>query len=158
MSNQPCPPNIGICSDPLFNNPEWVAFSRKPSIKVEEKGKKYIALNPNGECVAKAKVDNGLIAGSEVSKADYIVLRCDLDMAYIVELKGSDVSKACEQILSTVNLLPILEKYTVNARIICSRAPSPDLRSSHRGKLDKLCRAKSGNLKVKVKFMEESFQ
>jgi len=160
MSNQsgPCPPNQGICSAPSFNNPEWAAFSREPSIKVEEKGKKYIALNPEGECVAKVRVDSGLINDSKVKKADYIVLRCDRNMAYIVELKGSHVAKACEQILSTVELLPCLRKFTINARIICSRTSVPDLRSSHRSALDDLCRSNSGNLKIKGNQMEESFR
>lgn len=158
QANRPCPQDAGICSDPAFNNSTCVTFSRDPLLTVEEKGKKYAARNLGKECVAKIKVDGCLINDSTVAKADYLILRCDKGMAYIVELKGRDVARACEQILSTAALLPVLKHCVLNARIVCSRVPSPNLRSTQQVKLDNLCRGKSGKLLIQINKIEESFQ
>ena len=159
MSNQPCPPNEGICAAPDFNNSEWVSFSRNRLITATEKGKKYTAKNNSGECVAKVKVDGGLLNNSTSKKADYIVLRCDCNKVYILEFKGRHIDEACQQILSTIDeLSTVLNKCTIYARIISSRIASPNLKSSHEYKLIELCRSKFGDLKVKAKDMKEIFQ
>ena len=159
MSNQPCPPNEGICAAPDFNNPEWVSFSRNRLITAAEKGKKYTAANKNGECVAKVKVDGGLLSNSTGKKADYIVLRCDCNKVYILEFKGRHIDEACRQILSTIDeFSDVLDKCAIYARIISSRGTIPNLKSSHEYKLDILCRSKFGDLKVKAKDMKEIFQ
>lgn len=71
-------------------------------------------------------VDNGLINNQSVEKCDYIVYwESDNSFVYYVELKGSDVSKAYSQILSTIELTK--DKFNdfddKNCVIVCSSYP-----------------------------------
>lgn len=157
-SDSACPPCEGICSYPIFSDSEHTSFLRNKKIIVEENKKKYIANNIKQECIAKVRVDGGLISNQDIGKSDYILIRCEHDIVYIIELKGCDVAKACEQILSTIAYLSFsLRGCTIHGRIICSRAPTPALRSSHYTKLERQCRENGGQLIVKTNQFEEMY-
>lgn len=147
-NSQPtCPPASGICNHSQLKGNPHVKFLRDQKIHVKEHSRKYTLENSGRECIAKITVDNGLLTAGSGKKADYLLLRCEQDIAYFVELKGCDVAKACEQILSTITLLQsIVNTYRINARIVCSRVPTPDLRSSHRVRLENSCKRKNGTL------------
>ena len=71
-------------------------------------------------------VDNGLISSQTVEKCDYIVYwESDNSFVYYIELKGSDVSKAYSQILSTIKLTENkFEDFNdKNCVIVCSSYP-----------------------------------
>ncbi len=150
-SQTPCPPVSGICNHSQLQENPHVHFSRNQKIQVEEHNRKYTMENSGRECIAKIKVDNGLLTPDSEKRADYLLLRCEQDIAYFVELKGCDVAKACEQILSTITLLrSIVNTYRINARIVCSRVPAPDLRSSHRVRLENSCKGRNGTLIIRT--------
>jgi len=153
-----CPPSIGICAHAIILHSRHSQFSRNRAIVVEENRKRYIINNTNGECIAKVRVDNGILSSTSDSKSDYMIIRCQHDIVYLIELKGSDVKKACEQVLSTIEkLAAILQAATIHARIICSRVPTPALRSSQYNKLYLHCQAKNGQLIIRVNQFEENY-
>lgn len=155
---QMCPQANSICSHKDLINKLHTIFTRNQKIPVEENGKRYYINNLNHECIAKVKIDGGLISSSENSKADYMVIRCDHNIIYIIELKGSDVKKACSQILSTLKILTtLIGTASIHARIICSRVPAPALRSSEHVVLDKYCKKMNGRLDIKVREYTEVF-
>ncbi|MDL2280212.1 hypothetical protein LJC15_06115 [Desulfovibrio sp. OttesenSCG-928-G11] len=158
ISNLPCPPQNGICSDAILCDSDYAEFSQHKKIVAEENNRKYVALNGNGECIAKIKVDNGIMPSENEPKADYMIIRCQHNVVYIIELKGSNIKRACEQILSTIDKLSVLlNKANIHARIVCSRAPTPVLRPSQYYKLDRYCKSRKGRLIVKESVLEEVF-
>ena len=155
----PCPPASSLCAHHRLQGKPYVEFLRDKFIPVEEKGKKYTLDNTQEECIAKKKVDKGLLNTASEKKADYLLIRCEHDIAYFVELKGCDVSKACKQILSTITLLQNIvgNAQILNARIVCSRVSTPDIRSSHYINLKNHCKTKNGTLLVKTKQYHERY-
>lgn len=153
----PCPPASGLCAHHSLQGNLHVEFLCRELIPVEENGKKYTLENTGKECIARIKVDKGLLNTASEKKADYLLIRCEHDIAYFVELKGCDVAKACEQILSTINLLQNIvgSAQGINARIVCSRVPIPDLRTSHYRRLENHCKEKNGTLLVRTKQYSE---
>lgn len=84
-------------------------------------------------------VDGGIIT-DDSSKCDY-ALYTDEDILYFIELKGSDYSKALEQITSTVRQLlisPNIKPALVHARIVLSKARTPELRVTSETQLKSL--------------------
>ena len=153
-----CPQANSICSHKDLINKPHTNFTRNQNITLEENGKRYYIKNLNNECIAKVKIDGGLISSSKDSKADFMVIRCDKNIIYIIELKGSDVRKACSQILSTLKILTsLVGTAPIYARIICSRVPTPALRSSEHVVLDKCCKKMHGSLAIKVREFTEVF-
>lgn len=67
-------------------------------IKVEEKGKQAVFLNPNRLKVRKTQVDGCLV--KQATACDWLVVRAE-EEGVLVELKGCDVAKAIEQIEAT---------------------------------------------------------
>ena len=153
----PCPPASGLCAHPRLQGKPYVEFLRDRLIPVEEKAKKYTLDNTEEECIAKIKVDKGLLNTASGKKADYLLIRCEHDIAYFVELKGCDVAKACEQILSTIDLLQNIvgSAQSINARIVCSRVSTPDIRSTPYIRLEKKKKKKNGTLLVRTRQYSE---
>lgn len=80
---------------PLADCQERTSVSK---IKVEERGRKAIFLNPNGEEYIKTKVDGCLLINQLAS--DWIVSKATAGDV-IVELKGVDVAHGIKQVLAT---------------------------------------------------------
>lgn len=152
-----CPPENGICNLLQCNYATCVKFSRDHNIKVTEKGKSFSLENPSGRCVARVKVDGCVITSNEMKKADFLIVDCDKNTAYLVECKGTHVDHACEQIIDTINILRDVFglAHSLNACIVCRRGPTPRIISSFQKKLDKICRKKGGKLKIESVVMKE---
>ena len=90
----------------------------------EEKNCKHIAKNVHSSYVRQFAVDGQIFPKSDTSliRCDYLLLNDDAKTSYYIELKGSDVIKASEQIDHTVSLFKdSIKKYVVYPRIIfCS--------------------------------------
>ena len=116
----------------------------RSKIICEENKIKYIAHNPNKKCVYKIKVDGGLI--KEKVRCDWAVAvvsnEDSLEEIFLVELKGSDIDHAFEQITGTIEFLST--RYSAKkwfSRVVCSKVSSPKLNSNNYKKLDKKLRA-----------------
>lgn len=153
----PCPPDCGLCANSLLQRNSHVEFSRNRFIPVEENGRTYIIENTENECIAKIKVDGGLAASSREKKADYLFIRCKHNVLYFVELKGSDVTKACKQILSTITWFQELvgNLHNINARVVSSRSSAPHLRSSYYEQLKRHCNKNNGKLLIRTRLFSE---
>lgn len=138
----------------------------RSKIICEENKIKYIAHNPNEKCVYKIKVDEGLI--KEQVRCDWAVAvvsnEDSLEEIFLVELKGSDIDHAFEQITGTMSILSTkcsAKKWF--ARVVCSKVSSPQLNGINYKKLDKKLKElnkSAGELQresiiVKTKVLEE---
>ena len=106
----------------------------------QENGRKYIIDNKSKKEIVKYKIDGGLLTDQNVLKCDY-GFYTENNFLFLVELKGSDYSHAIEQIINTIYLLiekPQIKVSKINARIIVSKLPSPELRSSNEKKLKRI--------------------
>lgn len=111
---------------------------RRPRVVLRDaKGgsSEYRASNPSKRQITVIAVDGCCIKNREA--CDYLMLAGEED-AYLIELKGSHVIKAIQQIHAT---LDVLEKHlrprTIHARIVPTRVPSPNLLATHEIKLRK---------------------
>lgn len=123
-----------------------------------EHNMKYELKNEDRLCIKKLHIDNCLITGSNSTRCDYVVFVCSSKSCCLVELKGSNIDHACDQILNTTILINnILNKCNkIYARVVASRMPTPNIRSSHKTKLDNFCRSHRGNLKIQVRTLQEN--
>jgi hypothetical protein len=98
----------------------------KQSIIVcKENRSTYKYNNKSQYCVAKIKVDGGLLANKEIKKCDWLLINWDNGVSYFIELKGCDFRKAMEQIESSLNILlsdlSKLKVTVVNVRIVTTK-------------------------------------
>jgi len=92
--------------------------------KVEENGKKAVFLNPGNEEIKIVQVDGCLVTGATL-RADFIVAKPTI-VDVIVELKGKDIYRACDQITATLEVWRSNEPFSarIAGLIICSRSPA----------------------------------
>jgi hypothetical protein len=94
-------------------------------IKVAEKGKSVIFLNPQRVEFKRIKVDNCLVKTG--SRADWIISKTG-GVSVIVELKGRDVGHAIEQLFATLTHIDCTDwlNYPTKLLVICAKYPSFD--------------------------------
>lgn len=90
---------------------------------------KHIAVNKNRSRVVQYQLDGQVFTGHE-QRCDFLVMNQDKKSAYLIELKGSNVLHAMDQVLSAENLLKEdLVGYSVFYRIIY-RSRTQEVRKS----------------------------
>jgi hypothetical protein len=109
---------------------------RHTKVKVHDKGTNVSAifLNPENRAVERIRVD-GCLAPPQKTAADFLVSMPSI-VDVIVELKGTDLRRAFEQVEATVDFLQerkILQKQPPNSPvlgilIVCSEYPSKNAR------------------------------
>lgn len=107
------------------------SFDDRKKIVVEEKKKKYQLNNSKTDKVACFHVDGGMITSQDSIKCDNMLVDIDSKLAIFVELKGTDLKHALEQVNATLNkLLPGLSNYRIFARIVTSnRTNVPNIKT-----------------------------
>lgn len=85
-----------------------------------ENGCKHIGRNVSGHKIRQFKIDGEVIAkNADTIRCDYLLLNDEAKRAYYIELKGSDLEKAIQQIEATVLMLQdSLTGYAAYRRII----------------------------------------
>ena len=85
-----------------------------------ENGCKHIGRNVSGHEIRQFKIDGEVIAkNADTVRCDYLLLNDEAKRAYYIELKGSDLEKAIQQIEATVRMLQdSLTGYATYRRII----------------------------------------
>lgn len=81
---------------------QCIEKTRNPLIPVEENGKTMIFKNRKRKTVSKIKVDDCAI--KDGIKCDWLV-KNDKNIEHFVELKGSDIKHACNQLIRSIELL-----------------------------------------------------
>lgn len=100
----------------------------------------YRFYNKSGKEFVVYKIDRGLINNEEVSKCDNSIYTED-NWLYLIELKGTDLNHALDQINSTIEILikrPKIKVKKLNARIVLSRVSIPKITASKENKLKQL--------------------
>lgn len=122
-------------------------------IVCEENGMKYIAYNVNDSSIFKYQIDGTIVQDNTNKRCDYLVENETKKAVYLVELKGCDVSKACEQIESTIiHFSHLLNSYNKHSRIVCSRVATSYINDSHYRSLKRKCQ----DIIVKTKQYDEN--
>ena len=138
-----------------FGKCEDKRIGRKPSFECSENRKRYEYFNKSNDFIVKIRVDECLIKGEKERKCDYLLLNCDKKTAYLIELKGGDLSHAASQIL---NVLDIFQKelylFEIHARIVLSKVSQIDINSEDIIKLKKRLK---NRLKYQNKVLSETF-
>jgi hypothetical protein len=108
--------------------------SKGGTIVCEERASKYIYKNKRDEKFMKLQIDGGLISDQNTLKCDYLLLNhTELNgkthyHSIFIELKGSDLTHACKQILATIESLNNnLKGSLLHARIVLSKVPKPNV-------------------------------
>lgn len=133
--------------------------SRK-SVVVEENKKKYEIIN-NGGKVAVFQIDSKMIGSENTIRCDYLILAVSCEMAVLVELKGTDLRHAFEQIENTRKILEVaLKEYKIHARIITSnRTNIPNIKTCPQYvSLKKNIMRHGGNVQIKANKLSEKIE
>ena len=88
----------------MKSSPECAEDRCDKKIVLQEKKSKITFLNPNQDKILTIKVDGCVISDNETLRCDYALMPSD-EVEIYVELKGSDIVYAVEQIKSTIRLL-----------------------------------------------------
>ena len=145
------------CNCKTFNNHFEFQHEQRAIITCMDKGSKtkYVYNNNDSNFLSKYRVDNGLIADSGV-KCDYLLLNCDKKQSYFIELKGSDINHAIDQIDRSIEILKsTLLDFAFFARIVLTRVNTTNLIDSKYRKLEKKVNTLNGNLKKQCRILEE---
>jgi len=91
-----------------------------PTFTSSENGCTHIGENPNRHSVRHFKIDGEVFPkGTAFQRCDYLLLNDTAKTSYYIELKGSDIPKAAQQIDSTVDSLSgSLPGYRIFRRIV----------------------------------------
>ena len=109
-------------------------------------------INKNRCYVTHYKIDGVVIKGE--SACDFLLINEESRVAYLIELKGSDLVKAVRQLEVTEDMLRReLSPYTVQYRIVANKCKTQEIRSSEYRKYQ--IRWK-GRLLQKTGFIEEN--
>lgn len=101
---------------------------------VSSEGKnRHILKNPTGKDVYKYHVDGDIVKEGTVQRCDYIVEVNESNslVAFVIELKGSDLTKAIRQIESTITKFKReLRGYNILPRVVIHKVSTHYINSS----------------------------
>ncbi|HDV6322488.1 hypothetical protein [Burkholderia vietnamiensis] len=122
----------------------------------QENGIVHRGVNGDGKRILRYEVDGNMIKSAQ-KRCDYAIGIPGSDKVIFIELKGTDIKHASIQILDTITELGVkLNGFELHARIVCSRIPAPDLRSTQIIKLERKLAQTNGSLIKKCKELEEA--
>lgn len=130
--------------------------NREKKLVFEQHNKKYCGLNNAQKEVLGIHVDDGLIKSTRTSKCDAAIF-VDNDICYLIELKGSDLVTACNQISETLALFN--ESYKVEkcvGRIVCSKANTHKVLDENYKTLSKSLLQIKKNFHINIKHLDSA--
>lgn len=124
------------------------------------KDRTYKFHNKSEKEIVVYKIDDGLITDKKVLKCDNGIYTED-DCLFLIELKGTDLNHALDQINSTINILlkrPNKKVKKLNVRIVLSKVNVPRIYASKENKLKQLLHKSygNGNYKKQSRILEET--
>lgn len=144
MTNRNFPPQFFSEKDGVILNKDNYHI---PNFTFKENNKRYNAENPKKLAGCRLKIDGAFYDSTNGKKCDNGLLLED-NRFYLIELKGDDVNKGCQQLLNTLALLEKdcpKEKFDFYCRII--GATGVPKNSVYRLKLEKILHSTSKNKK-----------
>lgn len=146
-----------LCCCHAFDNHFEFQHNNRPIVVLTDKGSStsYKYHNKTSDHLAKYQIDGGLI--TDGVRCDYLLLNCEKKHSIFIEIKGSDLLHAVDQLDRSIDLLKTkLLGFAVFARIVVSRMNTINLKSSRLLKLEKKLELLNGNLKYKCKILEDT--
>jgi len=139
---------------PESHNHSLFFSDNRSIIALEQKRKSYIGINSNKKkffCYIPDKMYS-----NKEEACDYLLLNQNDKLAYFIELKGSDVLKAVDQISNSLDLyFKHINGFEINARIV-SRSNVTDLKYSKFTELNERIKKLGGTLKKQNNKLEEN--
>ena len=135
--------------------------SRKEvSLRELGESRTYKLHNNSGKEIVIYKIDGSLINDENVLKCDYGIYTED-DWLFLIELKGTDLNHALNQINSTINILlkqTNIKVKKLNARIVLSKVSIPRIYASKENKLKQLLHKSygGGDYKKQSRVLEDT--
>lgn len=129
---------------------------RRKQFVVKEGNSSIQFQNITQKTVSLYRVDGCLI--EEGRKCDFMMLVDEMAICHLIELKGSNIETAVEQIEATMTHFSkqLKEFQVIKAWIIASRVRTPALRSMKIQKLKKRLKQHKGDLYIKTSGVRES--
>jgi hypothetical protein len=127
-----------------------------------EKGKTYRMVNSSKYHVTKIHIDGGVF--TQTLSCDFLFLTHSFDndkfknhSAFLVELKGTNVKHAVNQIDNTIKIMNFARnEFVLQARIVASKGMPLHVRPANYVSLDEQLRKQGGNLICKTNLLEET--
>jgi len=146
------------CNCKAFNSNFEFQHDNRNIVPCKDKGHstEYRYKNQSSNHLAKYRVDGGLIL-DDGAKCDFLLLNCEQKQSYFIELKGSDIIRAIEQIDRSIDKLKAdLSDFAFYARIVLSRVNTIDLKHTKLLRLEKKVESLKGDLKKQTRLLEEA--
>ena len=146
------------CNCNSFNSNFEFQHDNRKTVSFKDSGHptEYRYNNQSANHLAKYRVDGGLIS-DDGAKCDYLLLNCEQKQSYFIELKGSDIIRAIEQIDRSIDILrDDLPDFAFFARIVLTRVNTIDLKNTKLLKLEKKVKSLNGNFKKQSRLLEET--
>jgi hypothetical protein len=133
----------------------FLSDDNRKEIIFSENGIIYKGINKNKKRVLRYQVDGGIF-NDDQKKCDKAFGLPEIRDFYLVELKGKNLRHASDQIYETIKALgEKIKSFRVHGRVVCSRIPRPDLRSSQIVKLERELAKRGGRLIKQSRILEE---
>ena len=134
--------------------------SKEVSLREPGENRTYKLHNKFGKEIVVYKVDGGLINDENVLKCDNGIYT-ENDWLFLIELKGTDLNHALDQINNTIDILLKRSNKKVkklNARIVLSKVSIPRISTSKENKLKQLLHKSygGGNYKKQSRLLEDT--
>ena len=92
---------------------------KHPEFSSSENGCTHVGQNINRQSVRHFKIDGDVITSTDIQKCDFLLLNDEAQTSYYIELKGSDLAKAIDQIDNTISMISAsIPQYRIFRRII----------------------------------------
>lgn len=128
---------------------------RQSVIVSKENGRQHIAKNKDRNQVRQYQID-GVILKRQTA-CDYLVLNDDKKTAYFIELKGTDIIHAGEQLEAGANALKgQLSGYRPHFRIVATKIGTHKIHDSRYRKFEERCKKNHIHLEKGTVKMEET--
>lgn len=134
--------------------------SKEVSLREPGENRTYKLHNKSEKEIVVYKIDGGLINDENVLKCDNGIYT-ENDWMFLIELKGTDLSHALDQINSTIDILlkrPNKKVKKLNARIVLSKVSVPRISASKENKLKQLLHKSygGGDYKKQSRVLEDT--
>lgn len=135
-----------------YSEETYIEFSdRRKQIVLKDAGRaaEYRGLNNNQLDVTAYRIDGGIIKDNSIKKCDFGLYIPSLESIRLIELKGSDINAAVDQITTTyrkLDLTKIAGISRIYGRIVLTKVNTPSIRSTNYVRLKKLLIRSGGDL------------
>ncbi len=112
-----------------FLNSECAECDTRSKVVAQENRCTYIGLNKDRKAVCRVHVDGCLI--KDRKRCDYLILNCDDQVAFFIELGRKDPHDAIHQIEPSIDKLQNhLQNFRINARAVLVNVRVPNFRNT----------------------------